>query len=101
MSRGALIVLEGCDRAGKSTQCRRLVEALLEKGVRAHLLKFPGTYSNSRCILGSIGQWPVFTLPSDRTTTIGHQIDAYLGCKEELEDHSIHLLFSANRWELV
>lgn len=40
--RGALIVLEGVDRAGKSTQGRRLVEALREAGHRADLLRFPG-----------------------------------------------------------
>lgn len=41
--RGALIVLEGVDRAGKSTQGRRLVEALQADGHRADLLRFPGT----------------------------------------------------------
>ena len=38
---------------------------------------------------------------SDRTTAIGHQIDGYLNKQVELEDHSVHLLFAANRWELV
>ncbi|NWH60266.1 KTHY kinase, partial [Geococcyx californianus] len=41
--RGALIVLEGVDRAGKSTQGRRLVEALRGGGHRAELLRFPAT----------------------------------------------------------
>ncbi|NXT48877.1 KTHY kinase, partial [Pluvianellus socialis] len=41
--RGALIVLEGVDRAGKSTQGRRLVEALRADGHRADLLRFPGS----------------------------------------------------------
>lgn len=36
----------------------------------------------------------------DRTTNIGTIINSYLGCKKELEDHVVHLLFSANRWEL-
>lgn len=40
--RGALIVLEGMDRAGKSTQSRRLVQALQAAGHRADLLRFPG-----------------------------------------------------------
>lgn len=44
--RGALIALEGVDRAGKSTQCRRLVEALRDAGHRADLLRFPG---RARC----------------------------------------------------
>ena len=37
----------------------------------------------------------------DRTTPIGQMIDAYLRSTSELDDHSIHLLFSANRWELA
>lgn len=40
--RGALIVLEGVDRAGKSTQSRKLVTALCAQGHRAELLRFPG-----------------------------------------------------------
>lgn len=28
-------------------------------------------------------------------------INAYLENKSDLEDHAVHLLFSANRWELV
>ncbi|WAR27557.1 KTHY-like protein [Mya arenaria] len=48
-SRGALIVIEGCDR--------------------------------------------------DRTTVIGKMINDYLTCKKEVDDHAVHLLFSANRWE--
>jgi dTMP kinase len=35
----------------------------------------------------------------DRTTTIGQMIDGYLKSNVEMEDHVIHLLFSANRWE--
>ena len=35
----------------------------------------------------------------DRTTPIGKSISAYLNGDSELEDHVIHLLFSANRWE--
>ena len=42
--RGALIVLEGCDRAGKSTQCKKLVQALIDSGKRAKLIAFPGKY---------------------------------------------------------
>ncbi|KAM6063369.1 thymidylate kinase isoform 2-T2 [Chlamydotis macqueenii] len=76
--RGALIVLEGVDRAGKSTQGRRLVEALRAAGHRADLLRFP-----------------------ERTTEIGQLISSYLGKEKNLEDHTVHLLFSANRWEHV
>ena len=42
MSRGALIVLEGCDRTGKSTQCRKLVERLISNGISAKEMHFPG-----------------------------------------------------------
>ncbi|CAL8310025.1 unnamed protein product [Lota lota] len=76
--RGALIVLEGVDRAGKTTQCTKLVEALQDGGRAAHMMRFP-----------------------DRLTTIGQLISSYLENKSDLEDHSVHLLFSANRWELV
>ncbi|XP_020844676.1 thymidylate kinase isoform X1 [Phascolarctos cinereus] len=76
--RGALIVLEGMDRAGKTTQCRKLVAALLESGQRAELLRFP-----------------------ERSTEIGKLLSSYLEKKSNMEDHTVHLLFSANRWEQV
>ncbi|KAF9916378.1 hypothetical protein BX616_003929 [Lobosporangium transversale] len=78
MARGRFILLEGCDRAGKSTQCAMLVAALKERGHSVELCKFP-----------------------DRTTTIGKMIHAYLTNTEELDDRAIHLLFSANRWEAM
>jgi thymidylate kinase len=37
----------------------------------------------------------------DRTTSIGKMIDAYLRSESDLDDHAIHLLFAANRWELA
>ncbi|KAG0233679.1 hypothetical protein BGW42_007265 [Actinomortierella wolfii] len=78
MPRGQFILLEGCDRAGKSTQCAMLVAALKSKGHSVELCKFP-----------------------DRTTTIGQMIHAYLTNAKELDDRAIHLLFSANRWEAM
>ncbi|XP_069560107.1 thymidylate kinase [Brachyistius frenatus] len=76
--RGALIVLEGVDKAGKTTQCKKVVQALQQSGRPAEMMRFP-----------------------DRTTTIGRLISSYLEKNSELEDHVVHLLFSANRWELV
>ncbi|KAJ8279426.1 hypothetical protein COCON_G00064920 [Conger conger] len=76
--RGALIVLEGVDKAGKTTQCKKLVQALIASGRPAEMMRFP-----------------------DRTTKIGQLISAYLEKKSNLEDQTVHLLFSANRWELV
>ena len=75
--RGVFIVFEGCDRSGKTTQVIKLVERLNKSGQAAVMRRFP-----------------------DRTTSIGSVINSYLGCKKELEDHVVHLLFSANRWEV-
>lgn len=44
VGRGALIVFEGCDRTGKSTQCKELVTKLLSKGIPAKEMHFPGNY---------------------------------------------------------
>ncbi|XP_070539108.1 thymidylate kinase-like [Ptychodera flava] len=77
-ARGALIVLEGCDRSGKTTQCQKLVDALRKDGQKVEFLRFP-----------------------DRSTAIGTVINDYLEKRCELEDHAVHLLFAANRWELV
>ncbi|CAF0795802.1 unnamed protein product [Rotaria sordida] len=37
----------------------------------------------------------------NRSTEIGSLIDSYLQRKIEFNDHTIHLLFSANRWECI
>lgn len=71
--RGALVVFEGLDRCGKSTQAQLLHSAL----AGSKLVRFP-----------------------DRTTPIGKVIDDYLNHRIELNDQAIHLLFSANRWEV-
>ncbi|KAK8229311.1 thymidylate kinase-domain-containing protein [Phyllosticta capitalensis] len=78
MARGKLIVFEGLDRAGKSTQCASLVSSLQARGHAVRHQRFP-----------------------DRTTPIGQMINAYLTGASEQEDHVIHLLFSANRWEVA
>ncbi|QHN96195.1 thymidylate kinase isoform X2 [Arachis ipaensis] len=74
--RGALVVLEGLDRSGKSSQCSRLANYLEGQGISAELWRFP-----------------------DRNTDVGKMISAYLTNTSQLDDHTIHLLFSANRWE--
>lgn len=40
--RGALIVIEGLDRAGKSTQCETLFQALKDRGHNVKFIRFPG-----------------------------------------------------------
>lgn len=74
--RGALIVLEGLDRSGKSSQCSQLVSFLSKQGVPVEGWRFP-----------------------DRSTAIGSMISSYLSTSSDLDDSTVHLLFSANRWE--
>ncbi|KAL9613282.1 MAG: hypothetical protein Q9167_002191 [Letrouitia subvulpina] len=95
-SRGALIVIEGLDRAGKTTQCERLCQGLEDKGLQIKRMKFPGqntpvTHKPLLC--------KMLIAVSDRSTPIGRSIDRYLKGDLQQEDHVIHLLFSANRWE--
>lgn len=76
IKRGAFIVLEGCDRCGKSTQSRRLVLFLQSRHVPVKYMAFP-----------------------ERQSNIGQVINTYLTNKQQLNDETIHLLFTANRWE--
>ncbi|KAI9647740.1 Thymidylate kinase [Ciborinia camelliae] len=76
ISRGSFILIEGLDRAGKTTQVKKLCDRLYASGRNVKLMRFP-----------------------DRTTPIGQQINSYLQSSTTLPDQSIHLLFSANRWE--
>jgi len=41
MKRGALIVLEGCDRAGKSTQLKKIAEGLMKENISNEIIAFP------------------------------------------------------------
>ena len=42
--RGSLIVFEGCDHSGKTTQCKKLVCALNEAGIKTKAMRFPGDH---------------------------------------------------------
>ncbi|KAK9117475.1 hypothetical protein Sjap_016422 [Stephania japonica] len=68
-ARGALIVLEGLDRSGKTSQCRRLHSRLVEQGIPIELWRFP-----------------------DRKTCVGQMISSYLANKSQLDDQTVHLL---------
>jgi dTMP kinase len=94
-ARGALIVLEGLDRSGKTTQVKLLEQRFVELGKKVKTFRFPGA---SEVLLGWLSSCLHF---SDRSTPIGQMIDSYLKSQTEMEDHVIHLLFSANRWEAV
>jgi len=73
-----LIVFEGCDKSGKSTQANKLLNYLNLNGYKSELYYFPY-----------------------RSTEIGKLLNKYLKKEIELEDHVVSLLFSANRWELM
>ena len=75
-TKGKIVVLEGTDKAGKTTQSRMLLEALKNLGKVCVVIDFP-----------------------DYTTPIGMEIRAFLDGKREYPPETKHLLFSANRWE--
>ena len=77
VKRGCFILFEGVDRCGKTTQCQRLVEFLKKEGRSVEFMRFP-----------------------ERSTVIGKTINSYLTNGIDMNDEAIHLLFSANRWEL-
>ena len=77
-ARGALILFEGLDRCGKSTQAALLTDYVKSK-TSGEFIRFP-----------------------DRTSYIGKLINDYLANTKDtahVSDQTIHLLFSANRWE--
>ncbi|CAB3405184.1 unnamed protein product [Caenorhabditis bovis] len=76
--RGALIVFEGLDKSGKSTQAKRLFE---------HLKKTNGE--------GSV----ILQAFPDRSAVFGQVIDRYLRKEIDLSEKALHLAFSADRWE--
>jgi len=74
--KGKIIVLEGTDKAGKTTQSRMLAEAIKASGKVCVIIDFP-----------------------DYTTPIGIEIKAFLDGRRDYPAEAKHLLFSANRWE--
>ena len=75
--KGKLVVLEGLDKAGKTTQSKLLFD---------HYNKlYPGRVS-------------LFNFP-DYSTSIGHIIKLFLDGKIQYNNEVKHILLSANRWE--
>ena len=76
-ARGAFILIEGLDRTGKTTQCKLLHDYLLSQQIPSRSIRYP-----------------------NRTSGSGKAINEYLTNQStQLDDHAIHLLFAANRWE--
>lgn len=75
-AKGKIVVIEGTDKAGKTTQSRLLLDALKNLGKVCVILDFP-----------------------DYTTAIGLEIRAFLDGRRDYPAEVKHLLFSANRWE--
>jgi dTMP kinase len=75
--RGLIILFEGVDRVGKSTQAELLGKHISNQtNNKSKTLRFP-----------------------DRTTPIGQIINQYLQNATNMDDRALHLLFAANRWE--
>ncbi|OIR58758.1 MAG: thymidylate kinase [Amphiamblys sp. WSBS2006] len=75
--KGLLIAFEGLDRAGKTTCISALVDSLKNRKIQTELIRFP-LYE----------------------TKIGQIIRSHVIDNVPIEPHAIHLLFSANRWEM-
>ncbi len=71
-----LIVIEGSDKAGKSTQSQMLSEGLRKDGLMIATMSFP-----------------------DYSTNVGKEIKAFLHGEKEYPIEVRHMLLSANRWE--
>ena len=42
IKRGSLIVFEGCDRSGKTTQCQKIKQWFQDNSIKSHFMRFPG-----------------------------------------------------------
>jgi dTMP kinase len=77
-SRGRLVAIEGIDQAGKKTQTQLLAKDLRRRGYPVSVWEFP-----------------------DYSTRLGRQLKSYLAGEGRLDLHAVHLLYSANRWEVA
>ena len=73
---GRIIVIEGTDKVGKTTQSKMLMKHLKQSGKNCSILNFP-----------------------DYNTPIGLEIHAFLDRKRDYPNEVKHMLLSANRWE--
>lgn len=71
-----IIVIEGGDQAGKTTQSKMLAQNLKKKKIKTKIFNFP-----------------------DYSTPIGKEIKKFLSGKRRFPPQVIHCLLAANRWE--
>jgi dTMP kinase len=76
INQGILISFEGLDASGKNTQSKMFCDYLKRNNQSFELLSFP-----------------------DYSTPIGHEIRNYLAEKREYSPETLHMLYSANRYE--
>jgi dTMP kinase len=58
--RGAFIVVEGLDRSGKTTQTKRIEDALVGEGYKVKLRRFPGNFTSLQpAVSGFLLVWSV------------------------------------------
>jgi dTMP kinase len=77
-TRGRLIAIEGIDQAGKRTQANLLARQIRKIGKHVSVWHFP-----------------------DYKTPLGKQLRAYLDGEIRLDEHAVHLLYAANKWEVA
>ena len=76
MTNGKIIVIEGTDKAGKTTQSKLLYKNLIKSGKHVQLINFP-----------------------DYGTSLGQEINQFLKGNKIYSNEVKHMLLSANRWE--
>lgn len=99
IKRGALIVLEGCDRSGKTTQCKQLGRYTVKQVFNyvwnsSQALRPPTVVS-----LIQAGRKAIYMNFPNRSTPSGQLINDFLSNRADFEQEAIHLLFTINRWE--
>ena len=85
MSKGKIIVLEGLDGCGKSTQLELAVNALRERGVSVRLVSFPNYASDSgRIVSGYLnGDIPCKGLTGAYAASSFYAVDRYISFNTE------------------
>lgn len=95
MSKGKLIVIEGCDGAGKETQTKMLKEALLAKGLKVVTLAFP-RYTETvggKLLALALGKNPNYT-PDFKYSQLAPEVASLLYAmdRKESSEHIAELL---------